>query len=195
MSVLVAPFLAGALLLVVAGVGKALDPGPTARAAGSAGLPFQATLPMVRLLGAGEVVVGGLALLVGGVVPAVLVSLSYAAFAVFVARGLMRGDLESCGCFSGDDAPPSVLHVVVNLFLALAALHVAVVSAPGVVELVTAGRSTAAAVGAVALLDAGAVYLVLTRMPRPLQAAAPAASQATAVDDRVSRDSGARATA
>ncbi len=193
MSVLVAPFLAGALLLVVAGLGKALDPGPTVRAAGSAGLPFQVTLPMIRLLGAGEVAVGAVALLVGGAVPAVLVALSYAAFAVFVGRGLLRGDLESCGCFSGDDAPPSVLHVGVNVFLALAAVHVALVSAPGGIELVTSvGGTAAAGVGAAVLLDAGAIYLVLTRMPRPFETAAMKSSLVAAGDDLISHDGGAK---
>ncbi len=165
MHVLTAPFLAAALLLAVAGASKALDPASTVRAARAVRLPL--TAPVARLFGVAEVVVGLAALLSGGPVPAALVAVSYAGFAVFVAVGVVRGDLASCGCFSGNDAPPSVAHVVVNMALAVSASAVALSS--GASSLTAAVREdgpwSALLLAGLALVEAVLLYLVMTRMP------------------------------
>lgn len=163
-SVLFVPYAAAAVLLLVAGVPKLLDPGPTRRVAEQAGLPSSAAV--VRLLGLGEALVGAVALLVGGMLPAVAVALAYLGFAGVVTRGLVRGDMDSCGCFNGDDSPPSVLHVLLDLGLAGSAVAVALgpsVAWPGL----AADDPPAALVAALLTLTvAGLVYLVMARLPR-----------------------------
>jgi hypothetical protein len=57
-----------------------------------------------------------------GPVPAVLVTLSYLAFAAFVAAALARRwPLASCGCLGRADTAPTAGHVAVNLGAAVAA--------------------------------------------------------------------------
>lgn len=169
MSALFVPYVAAAVLLVVAGMPKALDPEPTRRVAVAAGLPSGRLL--IRLFGAGEVAVGVLALL-GGRLPALLVAAAYVGFAVVVTRGLVRGDMESCGCFSGDDSPPSALHVALDLALAAAAAWVALApaGARSWSTLAEQGVLPALAVAALGATVAGLVYLVLARLPRPVEA-------------------------
>ncbi len=164
MSALFLPYAAAAILLLVAGVPKVLDPGPTSRAAQQAGLPSSAVL--VRLLGVAEAVVGAAALLVAGPVPAMGVALAYLGFAAVVTRALVRGDVDSCGCFNGEDSPPSALHVALDLGLAAAAVAVALgpaASWPGLAADEPAATLVAALL---ALTVAGLVYVVMARLPR-----------------------------
>ena len=172
MSALYVPYVAAAVLLLVAGLPKVVDPEPTRRAARDAGLPSGAGT--VRLLGAAEAALGAAALLVGGRVPALLVALTYLGFAAVVTRGLVRGDMESCGCFNGDDSPPSVLHVVIDAGLAASALAVALAAAVPRPWWAIAAEDLAGALAmaVVGLVVAGLVYLVLARLPRPLAAVA-----------------------
>ncbi|WP_432476613.1 MauE/DoxX family redox-associated membrane protein [Nocardioides sp. GXQ0305] len=164
MSALFVPYAAAAVLLVVAGVPKLLDPAPTRRAAEQAGLPSSATV--VRLLGLAETVVGVTALLVGGPVPATAVAVAYLGFAAVVTRGLLRGDLESCGCFNGTDAPPSPLHVALDLGLAASAVAVALGPTTSWPALAADEPGTALVTALLALTVAGLVYLVMARLPR-----------------------------
>jgi hypothetical protein len=58
---------------------------------------------------------------------AAVVALSYLAFAGFVVVALVRDvPIGSCGCFGKVDTPPSLLHVVLDLGLAVAAAAVTV---------------------------------------------------------------------
>lgn len=166
MPALFVPYVAAAVLLVVAGAPKVLDPEPTARAAASARLPAGAGL--VRLFGAAEAALGIVVLGVGGPVPALLVAATYAGFAAVVVRGLVRGDMESCGCFNGEDSPPTVLHVVLDLGLAGAAVTVALTAAAhrSWWSLATAEVDVALAIGLLGLTVASLVYLVLARLPQ-----------------------------
>ncbi len=108
---------------------------------------------------------GAWALLAGGRLAALAVALCYAGFAVVTAVGRARG-ASSCGCFVGDDAPPSLLHVGVDTVLALAAAVVATGGATGLVGVVgDQGAGTALALLAQAVVDAGLVYLLLARYP------------------------------
>lgn len=126
MDALAGPYLASALLLVVAGAAKVRDPLPLVRALRSARFP--APVLGVRLLAAGEVAVGLTAVVVGGRPPAALVAVSFTAFTCFVLVARARGGvLASCGCFGRADTPPTTSHVVVTGALALVAAAVAVV--------------------------------------------------------------------
>ena len=173
MSALFVPYAAAAVLLLVAGVPKLLEPGPTSRVAEQAGLPSSAAT--VRLLGLAEVLVGAAALLVGGALPAVAVALAYLGFAGVVTRGLVRGDMDSCGCFNGDDSPPSALHVALDLGLAGSAVAVALAPSVAWPELAVDDPAGTLVAALLTLTVAGLVYLVMARLPRvaaPVGAAA-----------------------
>ena len=125
MDVVAAPYLAAGLLLVVAGVAKALDPLSLVRALRSAGVPVRAPL-LARYVRAGavlEALVGALAVTTASRLVAVAVALSYAGFTVFVLRALRSGSpLASCGCFGQADTPPTRTHAAVTAVLSGAAL-------------------------------------------------------------------------
>jgi hypothetical protein len=145
-EVLIAPFLAAAALLVVAGAPKVRDPGDLVRALRSARMP--ARRPWVRGFALAEVVVGLVALAVPGRVAASLLAVLYAAFTGFVAVALRRGGvLSSCGCFGRADTPPTWSHAVVTGGAAL----VGVAVAAGAPASPWAGGAAASAVGTVAL--------------------------------------------
>lgn len=156
------PYLAAAVLLVLAGVPKLADPMPLVRALRSVQLP--ASRSVVRAVAAVEVVVGVAALLAPGRLTAAAVALSYLTFSAFVAFVLRRGGvLGSCGCFGKPDTPPTVAHLAVTLLLAVSAAALAVsppqesVWSPFTGELVVL-------VGFAALL-AWLAYLVMAVLP------------------------------
>jgi hypothetical protein len=164
MSALTVPYLTAAVLLVVAGWSKAVSPQSTVTAARGAGLPASASL--VRLLAGAEVVIGVAGLGMDGAAPAALVAASYLGFALFLTRGLLRGDLDSCGCFAGEEARPTWLHVALDALLALTAVTVAVADRPTSLWHVVAGRGgwpVALLVAATALLT----YTILSGLPAP----------------------------
>lgn len=120
------PFvLAAAVLLVVAGAPKVLDPADTVRGLRSAGLPGSPGL--VRVLAVVEVV-AGVAALVGPSRPAAAaVALLYAGFTGFVLLALARGGVvESCGCLGRADTPPTRAHAIATGLVALVAGALAV---------------------------------------------------------------------
>ena len=124
MGALAGPYAAAAILLGVGGALKFRRPTPTATALGSVGLPR--SIALVRALGAGEVVIALGAVTVGHVVFALLVGLSYLAFAAFVLLALTRGGaISSCGCFGEPDTPATPVHVVLDVAAAAVALAVA----------------------------------------------------------------------
>ena len=99
-------------LLVVSGVAKLIEPGPTDGALRAAHLP--SGIPLARSLGAVEVLTGGLGLLWSGVV-LVPAALLYAGFAAFTLTAMVGGrPIQSCGCFGKADTPPTWFHVVFN---------------------------------------------------------------------------------
>lgn len=166
MSALTVPYLTAAVLLVVAGWSKVVAPQSTVTAARDAGLP--ASPALVRLLAGAEVVIGAAGLAIDGAVPAALVAVSYLGFALFLTRGLLRGDLESCGCFAGEEARPTWLHVAVDALLALTAVVVAVAGRPASLWHVLAGERdwpVVLLVAATALLG----YTILSGLPTPAE--------------------------
>jgi hypothetical protein len=159
-------FAAASVLLVVAGAPKIVAPTATLQAARQLRLPFLSATT-VRLFGAAEVSLAVLAVVVGGRALAVVVGVGYVGFAALVARAVIRGDVSSCGCFAGEDSPPSLVHVAIDLGLAAAAFLTVRSGPPSLTALVSRqGSGTVAVALASAVVDAGLVYLVMVRFPR-----------------------------
>lgn len=158
-------YFASALLVLVAGLPKLVRPTSTVRVLDQAGL--RASGLLVRTFGAVEIALAAVVLVIGGVLPGLLLAVLYVAFSLFVARALLRGNVSSCGCFAGEDAPPSMLHVLLNAGLATVGLWTALtggaVAIPDVRGAFGAGQ--AAGLVAAAILDACLLYLVMTRFP------------------------------
>jgi hypothetical protein len=112
---------AAAILLVVAGAGKVVDPTRTAGGLQALGWPSHPWL--VRLGALAETVLGTTALVVDSPVPALLVAASYLGFTLFVMSAL-RADtpLATCGCFAQADTPPRPAHVLITALLAACAV-------------------------------------------------------------------------
>jgi uncharacterized protein YjeT (DUF2065 family) len=133
MSLAAGPYAIAAALLVLGGISKALHPGDTARALRGAGMSVPDA--GVRVGGAVEVIVGTAALVWGDRLSAILVAISYLAFAGFVATALARRlPIATCGCFGRTDSPPTVTHLVLDLAAAIAAVAVAVDPGVGLVD-------------------------------------------------------------
>jgi hypothetical protein len=126
---LIGLYLVACVLLVAAGIAKALRPGDTARALLTV-MPIPITFaPMRRAVRVGsvaEAVLGAVAIAAPGPIAASLVALSYGIFTGVVAYERRRGGaIASCGCFGTPDTPATMVHVVVNGGLAVAAAAVA----------------------------------------------------------------------
>ncbi len=155
---LAGPFYAAALLLVLAGAQKVLDPAPLVRAARSTGLRLPRVV--VRAVAGAEVVVGLAALATGAAWTAAAVSLSYLVFTGFVLLALSKGGvLASCGCFGKADVPATRTHAAVTAGFAV----VAATGAPGALPLNPALLVPTAAVAACAYLVLAVLPLVRTR--------------------------------
>jgi 6,7-dimethyl-8-ribityllumazine synthase len=154
-----------AVLLVAAGLAKALHPDDTATALRGAGLPIARLA--VRLGGAIEVVIGAAAVIRGDRATAVLVAVSYLSFAGLVAAALARDlPIATCGCFGRDDTPPSWAHVGVNLGAAGAAIAVALDPAVGIADVLESQPLAGGPFVLLVLVGAGAAALLLTQLPR-----------------------------
>lgn len=130
---LIGLYLVGCALLVLAGTAKMLRPDDTARALGTV-VPFRmARLRLLVRAGAtAEAALGAVAIAYPRTTTAILVALSYAAFAVFVLVARARGGaIASCGCFGTPDTPATLLHVFINLGLVVAGGAVAVAGPSG----------------------------------------------------------------
>ena len=124
MSSVLAPAMAAALLLALAGAQKLLDPTMTVGALQELRLPGSAAL--VRVGAAVELAVGVLAVVVGGPFWWLVVA-SYVLFTGFVGLALgRRSPIGTCGCFGRADTAPSSTHLWINAVLALWAAAAAV---------------------------------------------------------------------
>lgn len=161
------PFTIAALLLAAGGIAKAVAPADTANALRVVRL---AASPLfVRVGGAIEAIIGGFAIATADRIAALLVALSFMAFAGFVELALRRGaPIATCGCFGKADTPPSRVHVFVNLAGAIAALVVAIDPGDGIVDVVD--RQPLAGVPYVMLVLVGTyvAFLALTLLPRTM---------------------------
>lgn len=131
MAVLTGVFSTVAVVLVVSGAAKVWSPSGFVALVRSLGPTVPAALG--QAVGAVEVTVGVVALLVGGPVVAGLVAVLYATFAVTVLLA-RRAGAASCGCFGAVAAPPSTVHAVVNLLSSVVAVAAAVAAAPPIVD-------------------------------------------------------------
>jgi methylamine utilization protein MauE len=131
-DLLASPFFAAAGLLVVSGAAKLRHPEPAGRALASLGLPSGRRT--VGTIGVVEIAVGVWCLFAPGTASAASLGLLYATFAVFLAFQLRTGlPAASCGCLGSHDAPPSLVHVALNVAAAATAALVAKVPLAGVV--------------------------------------------------------------
>jgi hypothetical protein len=158
-------------LLVVAGVSKAFHPDETARA-------FAAVVPapvpgrpgtlraVIRLGSVGEAVLGVVALLYPRTASAGAVALSYAAFALAVGYARSKGGaVASCGCFGTPDTPATVVHVIVNVGLAVSAAVVAAVAPAGsLLSILSRQPLDGAPLMAVSALAAWLTYLAVSAL-------------------------------
>lgn len=111
---------AGAGLLILAGLPKVGRPLPLQRALASVDL--RVSRAGARGIAVAEVVLGGAALLMPGRVTMGGLAGSYLAFTGFVLLARARGGvLESCGCFGEPDTPPTLPHALVTFGIAAAA--------------------------------------------------------------------------
>jgi hypothetical protein len=187
-EILSAPLAVAAVVLVVAGALKVVDPVPAVGALRQLGLP--AGNGSVRAVAVVEVAVGASALLLAGPVPAALVTISYLAFTGVVIAALRAGTMiSSCGCFGRDDTPPDASHVLVNLALAAVAAGAAISGSPSPWDAVV-GAGAVEGVLAVGLVALGSwmVVLVYTALPQA------AAAARTSSELRAERSRGTRST-
>jgi hypothetical protein len=162
--VLAAPFFLSAGLLVASGVAKLLRPAPAVSALRSAGIG--GGKPVAGAVGLAELALGGLALWRPGLITAGAVAALYVGFAAFLVRLLRRGGASSCGCIGSREAPPSGLHVALDLVAVAIAAAVAFWPVPGLTTVIA--RSPVAAVPLVVGLVAGGALLVVavSEVPR-----------------------------
>lgn len=169
---LLAPALAAAILLVVAGAQKAVDPTMTVGALRGMGWPSSPRL--VRAGSVAELAIGASAIVLGGAVPWGLVAVSYFGFAAFVAAALRAGALVgTCGCFGREDTPPHVSHVVLDLGLGSVAAVMAITSSVGAIDAIAEAPLRGAVVLALSLLGTTLLYGGFVLMPRTLTMARP----------------------
>lgn len=164
-SVVVTMHAAAALLLIVAGTAKVLKPTPTAQLLGSLGLPR--TKSIVVSLGAGEVALGLLAIVVGGWPLAALTGVLYLTFFIVVWRALATG-ASTCGCFGRAEAPPSLIHLIGNA--AFAAVSFASIAGPAPAQVMAEAPLGGLGVLIGAGVIAGLGLVAFTALPEALAA-------------------------
>jgi hypothetical protein len=166
MQVLAGPFVASAVLLVLAGAAKVRRPGPTVAALAAVRVRVPGAL--VVTLGAAEAAIGLGAMLLGSRPFAVLVAACYLGFAAFVGAALLRGGtVSSCGCFGQADTPPTRMH----LGLDLAAAAVAVLAALRPVDGLAGALAARPLLLALAAVCAWLAYVSLSLLPQTVAAA------------------------
>lgn len=159
MTLLDAAVHVAALVLAVAGVAKLTDPRPVTRSLAAARLPSS---PLVgRLIGTGEVVVGGGALAVGGRLAAVALGAWYVAFVVYLVSNRLRGLDVPCGCIGESDRPAGPAHLVVDLLAGTVAFAAVARPVAGAADWLDEGGLGIAVLVAIVAISAAIVTLVL----------------------------------
>lgn len=174
------PLVAAAALLAVAGAAKLRRPAPTGLALATVGLP--GSDPVVRAIGAAEVVVAAGTVALGGswAAPLALLYVGFTAFtALQVGRARRTGELADCGCFGDRSAPVGATHVAVNLALAATGLWALVAPTAGLAASLAASAGATVGVVALGLLAAATIRALLTDLPALGAARGPATGAAS----------------
>jgi hypothetical protein len=172
---LAAPFYVACGLLVASGVAKLWRPAPAISALEAAHLRGGAVA--ARALGIVEIAVGALGLWRPSAPTAAAVAVLYLGFALFLVRLIRQGNASTCGCVGSREAPPSSLHVALDLIAVVVTLAVAV--APVAPLAATVDSSPFAGVPLiVGLVGAGALLAVAAaEVPRAWRSYRPAHEQ------------------
>lgn len=152
------PFLVASLVLCIAGVSKLRAPETAAAALGLQ--PW-----MVRVLAAGELVLGAVCALHPTRAGAVVLALVYSVFAAVAVR--LRRRRVACGCFGDNGLPVSLAHVIASELMAAMAAAVALSTTPHGLGWLASQAGLRG--GALVVGVAGAAYavvLVYTAVPR-----------------------------
>lgn len=169
MPAVTGPALVAAVLLVLAGAQKLLDPVMTVGALRALRLPSSEAL--VRSGAAAELALGTAAIALGGIVVWWLVALSYVAFAAFVGAALRAGTMiGSCGCFGKEDTPPHPLHLVLDVGLAAVAVTAALSTSGALVDELLDHPGQGAAVTLLAMAGVYLLHAAFVELPRTLAA-------------------------
>lgn len=172
MSPAVGPLFVAAALLLIGGFAKAISPRDTANALRATGLTDSELA--VRAGGVLEAVIGGIAIVRGDAISALLVAASYVAFAAFVLLARQRGaPISSCGCFGKVDTPPTMIHVIVDVALAGAAVAVALEPGAGIADVVREQPMSGVPFSMLLVLGVALVFLSFTALPRTLALVTP----------------------
>jgi hypothetical protein len=169
-TVFVGPFAIATVLLGIAGFAKALQPASTAGALAALHLPHRRWI--VRAGGVAEGTLACAALLTGDARLAVLVALSYAAFALFVVAALRaRVPVSTCGCFGKIDTPPHPVHIALDLLAAIAAVGVAVRGGAPLFDVLADQPLAGIPFVLLVVVGVSAAALAMSALPRTLAAA------------------------
>ncbi len=166
--VLSGPVAVFAVLLIVAGMAKAWRPAPTTAALAAAGLP--AGRPLVILLGLLEVAVGAGVVLVATTLWLAAMTGLYLGFAAFIVAALRVGATGSCGCFGGNDTPPSLAHLALNLAGSTTAALAWAAGVPSLVDTLASQPAGGAPFVGVTVLAVASALLVMTELPKTMVA-------------------------
>lgn len=178
MPVLIAPALAAAALVALAGAQKLIDPTMTVGALRALHLPSSPVL--VRAGSAGELALGVGAITLGGAAWWWLIALSYLLFAAFVVAALRHGTMiGSCGCFGREETPPHWTHVALDVGLAAVSAAVALRSPSAPLDALLDEPGRALLVVALTAMAVALLRAAFVEVPRTLAiSAAPASASA-----------------
>jgi hypothetical protein len=185
MSLLAGPVFAVAGVLAIAGVLKLAHPATTARALDAARLP--GSTMAVRALALTEIVVGVAAIAFGTPVTAAALMVYFLAFAGFTALLIRRaGSKAPCGCFgeTATAAPPTTIHVTLNLIAAALAAAAVIWPTGGIVEVMQAQPLAGIPFLVLTVLCGWLWYLGLTVFPELVHAMQPIEEQTTTTASR-----------
>lgn len=152
-----------AVVLVLSGAQKVVSPAAAQQAMRDADLPLGGRAGTGRMLGALEMTVGLVALVVSVWWAAVAVAFVFGCFAAFVQRLRAVDDTAGCGCFGASSTPPGTAHLVSNLLAVVFLLGAAMTGYDDVLAVADDGLAAAVlyplllAVGAGLVLVAPAV--------------------------------------
>ncbi|MGS0687151.1 MauE/DoxX family redox-associated membrane protein [Nakamurella sp. GG22] len=161
------------LLLAVAGVGKVAAPRPAAKAWAAARIPGAgsvATPVMIRLLGLAELLIAVAVLVLGGSIPAVLLSVAYLLLTAVAWRMIRVAPQQDCGCFGRASEPISRSHLAVNGAGVVIGAAAAIWPQPSfVIEVTSLGGAESVLLVVLTALLTWLCYLLMTVLPALLQ--------------------------